>query len=34
VDDLGRVSALGREHGRLRLPDEARARIRRALAAE
>lgn len=34
VDDLGKVSALGREHGRLRLSDEARTRIKRALAAE
>ena len=34
VDDLGKVSALGREHGRLTLSDEARARIRSALDAE
>lgn len=33
VDDLGRVGELARDHGRLELPPEARARIREALDA-
>ena len=31
VDEVGEVRRLTREHGRLRLPDDARDRIRRAL---